>query len=67
MIEYFFVVMWMTSHFSGWKDICMADSQFCKLLRSSWSLVQSEELWIDRYRRVTSSAVRDVYWKVIQM
>ena len=50
-IGYFFVDMWMTSHFSGWKDICQSDSHFCKLLRSSWSLMQSEELWIVRYRR----------------
>ena len=55
MIGFFFVVMWMTSHFSGWKDIFQSDSHFCKLLRSSWSLVQSEELWIVRYRRVSSA------------
>ena len=22
--SYFFVVVWMTSHFSGWKDICQS-------------------------------------------
>ena len=55
MIGYFFVVMWMTSHFCGLKDICQPDSHLCKLLRSSWSLVHSEELWIVRYRRVSSA------------
>ena len=54
------MVMWMTSHFSGWKDICQSDSHFCKLLRSSGSLVQSEELWIVRYRRVSSAKSRTV-------
>ena len=73
MIGYFFVVMWMTSHFSGWKDICQSDFHFCKLLKSSWSLVQSEELWIVRYRRVSSAKSRIllletyVFWKVIDV
>ena len=28
----------------GMKDICQSDSHLCRLLMSSWSLVQSEDL-----------------------
>ena len=58
MIGYFFVVMWMISHFSAWKDICQSASLFFKLLRSSCSLAQSELLLTVRYRRVSSAKSR---------
>ena len=55
---------------SGWKAICQSDSQLYKLLRSSYNFVQSEELWIAKYRRVSSAkkshrAVGDILRKVI--
>ena len=36
-------VICMSSHFSGWKDIFQSDSHLFRLLRSSWSSMQSEE------------------------
>ena len=57
MTAFLFVVMWMTWHNSWWKYIGQSDSHLCRLLRSSLSLVQSEELWIVRYRRVSSAKI----------
>ena len=37
------MVICITSHFSGWKDICQSDSHLSRLLKSSWSLSQSKE------------------------
>ena len=69
-IGVFFVVtcICITSHFSGWKDICQSDSHLSRLLRSSWSLSQSEKLWIVKKSIICKepySAIRDVFRKVI--
>ena len=42
--SFFFVVICISSHFSGWKDICQSDSHLSRLLRFTWSLMQSEVL-----------------------
>ena len=55
-----FVIICIISHFSGWKDICQSDSHISKLLRFSWSFSQSVELWIVKYRRVSSAKSRTV-------
>ena len=41
------MVMWMTSHFSGWKDICQSDSHFCKLLSSSTLFYHVINIWLE--------------------
>ena len=54
------MIICMTSYFSGGKDICQSDSHLSRLLRSSWSLMQSEELWIVKFMRVSSAKRRTV-------
>ena len=46
---------------------CQSDSHLPKLLRSSWSLFQSEELWMGIVSKVLHSSVRDVFRKVIYL